>query len=119
MWNTYVVTSNLSALVREDIRPIFLKIVSVGEHVPEVERSIQTVKRDTKTIYQSLPYNKFPPLMIKEMIEYQVSMRNNFPTQNGISKLMSPLSIMTGIPKPSYSEFSWTVCVGSRPSAMH
>ena len=39
------------------------------------------------------------------MIEYQVSMRNKFPTQNGISKTMSPLYIMTGIPKPSYSEF--------------
>ena len=37
MLNTYVVQFEC---IREDIRPIFLKIASVGEHVPEVERSI-------------------------------------------------------------------------------
>ena len=76
--------------IREDIRPILLKIASVGEHVPDVELSIQTVKGYIRTVYQSLPYNKFSPLMIKEMIEYQVSIRNKFPTQNGIKKQCHP-----------------------------
>ena len=101
----YICGGHQFEFIREDIRPILLKIALVGEHVPEVEQSIQTVKGETRTVYQSLPYNKFPPLMIKEMIEYQVSMRNKFPTQNGISKTMSPLSIITGTPNPSYSEF--------------
>ena len=55
--------------------------------MPEVERSIQTIKGDVRTTYHLLPCNKFPPLVIKEMVEYQVCMRNRFPNKNGVRKL--------------------------------
>ena len=91
--------------VRENVRPIHLNTSSAGEHVPEIERSIQTIKGDIRTMYHSLPYKKLPPLMIKGMVEHQVGMRNKFPSINGVSKTMSPLTIMTGLPIPTYHDF--------------
>ena len=39
------------------------------------------------------------------MMENQVAMRNKFPGKNGISEHMGPISILTGHPQPSYSDF--------------
>ena len=66
----YVCADKQFESVREDIWPIHLKISAVGEHVLEVERSIQTVKGDIWMRYHSMPYEKFPPLIIKKMVEY-------------------------------------------------
>ena len=77
----------------------------MGEHVPEVERSIPTVKGDIRTLYHSIPYKRFLPLIIKEMVEYQTTMRNKLPSLNGISQTMSPLTILTGLPNPTYNSF--------------
>ena len=44
--------------------------------------------------------------MIKEMVESQVLLRNKFPSPNGIHEYMSPLTIMTGVPNPSYTSFN-------------
>ena len=91
--------------LREDIRPIQLHTASKGEHVPEIERSIQTIKWDIRTMYHALTFEKYPPLMIKEMVEHQVNIRNKFPNKNGVTKTMGPFSIMTGLPQPSYNNF--------------
>ena len=48
----YVCADKQFESVREAIRPIHLKVSSVGEHVPEIERSIQTIKGDIRTLYQ-------------------------------------------------------------------
>ena len=93
------------ACLKEDLRPVILQISAAGEHVPEVERSIQTVKNDCRTLFNSLPYERFPPILIKNIVEYQVRYRNLFPAQNGVSNSLSPTSIMTGMPPPSYADF--------------
>ena len=91
--------------LKDDILPICLQIASKGEHVLEIERSIQTVKGDIRTALHALPFKKYPPNLIKEMVENQIAMRNKFPGNNGISEDMGPFSILTGHPQPSYSDF--------------
>ena len=91
--------------MEEEFRNIQFKIASVGEHVPKIERSVQTVKGDTRALYHSMPYHILPPIMIKEMVESQVLLRNKFPSLNGIYEYMSPLTIMTSMPNPSYAGF--------------
>ena len=66
----YICADKQFECITESVRPICLKIAATGEHVPEVERFIQTIKSNVRTTYHSLPYNKFPPLVIKEMVEY-------------------------------------------------
>ena len=101
----YVCGDQQFKCLEEKFRNIQFKIASVGEHVPEVERSIQTVKGGIRAVYHSMPYQILPPIMIKEMVESQVSLRNKFPSPNGIHEYMSPLTIMTGVPNPSYLSF--------------
>ena len=56
-------------------------------------------------LYHALPFDKYPPLMIKEMVDHQVNIRNKFPNKNGVTKTMGPFSIMTGLPQPLYNAF--------------
>ena len=91
--------------LEESFRDMQFSISALGEHMPEVERSIQTVKSDVRTMYQSMPYRRVPPLVVKEMVEFSISMRNRFPNKNGALGSMSPLTVMTGLPNPSYHSF--------------
>ena len=43
--------------------------------------------------------------MIEGMVEHQVGMRIKFPSINGVSKTISPLTIMTGLPITAYNDF--------------
>ena len=89
----------------ESLAPIQLHITAAGEHVPEVERSIQTLKADCRTTSNALIFERFPPLMIKSLVEYHVHNRNLFPAANGVSTALGPATIMTGLPIPSFSDF--------------
>ena len=92
--------------LEESLRPIHLYTTSGGEHVPEVERSIQTLEGDARTVYHSLPYKHYPRELTKSLVEYVNHNRNIFTTIDGISSTMSPNSIITGLPNPPESYFS-------------
>ena len=101
----YVCADKQFQCLEDDILPMCLQIASKGEHVPKIERSIQTIKGDIRTALYALPFKKYPPILIKEMAENQVAIRNKFPEKNGISEHMGPFSILTGQPQPSYADF--------------
>ena len=75
---------------------VTLNIVTNNEHVPEVERYIRTIKERTRSVYNSLPFKKFPNRLLMEIVYAQVFWLNAFPSANGISKTSSPCSIVTG-----------------------
>ena len=89
--------------LRIDVLPILLDAVAVDDHVHDVERSIRTVKGDTRTLTVSLPFNRVPRLMVSEIITFALRSRNMLPPPNVVSKTMSPLSLVTGAPKPDYT----------------
>jgi hypothetical protein len=64
---------------------IHLNTVSAGEHVPEVERYIRTVKEWVRSIYNTHPFQRMPTLLIVEMVISCVQWLNNFPTRGGVS----------------------------------
>ena len=101
----YVCADKQFQCLEDDILPVWLQIASKGEHVPEIERSIQAVKGDNRTALHALPFKKYPPILIKGMVLNQVAIRNKFPQKNGISEHMGPFSILTGHPQPSYADF--------------
>ena len=51
---------------------VTLNIMTRGEHVPEVERYIRTVKERTRSVYNSLPFKRFPTKLIVEIVYAQV-----------------------------------------------
>ena len=92
--------------LREDIYPINLHTTAAGEHVPEVERSIQTIEGDCRALYNSLPYKNLPKQLLKGMVEYVVHIRNLFPTKNSVSPIYGPTTLLTGLPMPPTSYFA-------------
>ena len=76
---------------------VTLNIVTRGEHVPEVERYIRTVKDRTRSVYNSLPFEKFPTRLIVEIVYAQVFWLNAFPSDGGLSRTQSPRILVTGM----------------------
>ena len=89
--------------LRIDVLPILLDALAVDNNVHNVERSIRTVKGDTRTLTVSLPFSRVPRFMVSEIITFALRSRNMLPAPNGVSKTMSPLSLVTGAPKPEYA----------------
>ena len=75
---------------------ILLNTTSNDEHVPEIERQIRTVKEKTWAIYCTLPFQKMPRRLIIEMVYAANYWLNMIPRPGGISKTLSPRTLLTG-----------------------
>ena len=71
-------------------------IVARGEHVPEIERHIRTLKERVRAVYTTLPFKSIPKRMLIELIYNCTFWLNCFPNTEGISATMSPRCIITG-----------------------
>ena len=82
----------------EAIRPQFpmLNCAAANEHVPEVERLIQTIKDRVRSTYRMLPYKHIPRTMLIHLTKNSVFWLNAFPARDGVSSKHSPRYIMTG-----------------------
>ncbi|MEL6660657.1 MAG: hypothetical protein AAFR36_29600, partial [Bacteroidota bacterium] len=90
--------------IRDTLLPIKLTTVPLNAHVPEIERSIRTVKERTRATIHGLPFQRIPSILVDAIIESAVSNLNRFPREDGVSDTMSPLTIMTGRPNPDYND---------------
>ena len=85
-----VIRGNLSEL------NITLNTVARGEHVPEVERQIRTIKERVCCVYATLPFTKIPSRLLVELVYFCVFWLNSFSAHDGISDTLSPRSIVNG-----------------------
>jgi hypothetical protein len=76
---------------------IGLNIAATNEHVPEIERTIRTIKERNRANIAGLPFKHYPKLLKIEMIKNAVIWLNMFPHPDGISDILSPRTIMTGV----------------------
>jgi hypothetical protein len=90
--------------VRVPMRPIEINVVPADSHVGEVERSIRTMKERLRSMAHGMPYKRLPQLMITHMVADTVRCLNQFPWKNGISSILSPASIVTGVGNPDYNK---------------
>ena len=58
---------------------ITMNTVAKGEHVPEVERQIRTIKERVRCVYNTLPFTKIPGRMLTELVYYSVFWLHSFP----------------------------------------
>ena len=77
--------------LQQDILPTRFDPAAADDHVDVVERSVQTVKADCRTLTHGLPFKRVPRLMVTEMIVHSIRTRNMFPSPDGISTTLSPL----------------------------
>jgi len=76
---------------------ITLNVASRNEHVPEIERYIRTVKERVQAIAVLLPFAKYPPRLIAEMVYNVVFWLNSFPHNDGVHATISPRTLITGL----------------------
>jgi len=93
--------------IRNNVLPTRLNVTAANDHVGEVERSIRTIKERTRTTIHGLPFKRLPKLMIQELVYHAAKGLNQFPTKNGISDTLSPLTIMTGRANPDYNDLKF------------
>jgi hypothetical protein len=91
--------------ITNDVLPTILNVADADDHVHEVERSIRTIKERTRCTVQGLPFRRMPKIMVRAAVEGAHKALHQFPAKNGISKVLSPLTIMTGQPKPDFNDF--------------
>ena len=89
--------------IREQVLPIDMHIVPADSHVGEIERSIRTIKERIRATAHGLPFKRLPKLMVTEITKHTVQCLNRFPWKNGISREMSPSTLVTGKPMPDYN----------------
>ena len=82
----------------EPIRPWFpmLNTCAAGEHVPEIERYIRTIKDSTRSTYRMLPFTHVPRLVLVHLVKNAVFWLNAFPATDGVSSVHSPRYFITG-----------------------
>jgi hypothetical protein len=82
--------------LKSDLLPCMLNIAAPGEHVPEIEQSIWTVKEATRTLQYNLPFKRQPKMMTEGNIFTCIKNLNALPALNRISKTLSPSALITG-----------------------
>ena len=76
---------------------ITLNVASRNEHIPEVERYIRTIKERVRAIASVLPFKKYPPRLIAEMVYNVVFWLNTFPHKDSVHTTISPRTLITGL----------------------
>jgi hypothetical protein len=64
------------------------------ENVSEAERTIRTIKEQTRGLLGTLPFQHLPRRMKIEFIYFMVLWLNAFPVKNGISSMFSPRELL-------------------------
>ena len=90
--------------LRESLGNVSLEICGPDKHVPEVERSIRTMKETMRAMAHGLPYRRLPKLMVTELVAMATRCLNGFPKEDGVSEHMSPHSIVTGRARMDYNK---------------
>jgi len=90
------ISDNEFSSIRESILPIELVIVGKGQHIPEVERSIRTLKEDVRTTIHGLPILFYPQLMMKSLLIHVTRLRNMLPSPNSVCQHLSPATVVIG-----------------------
>jgi hypothetical protein len=92
--------------IAQEREPIHFDITPKDAHVPEVERSIRTIKERVRAEICDMPFKRLPKLMIIELVRRAVKCLNQFPAVDGVSDTISPFTMITGRPNPDYNQMT-------------
>ena len=92
-----------------------VNVASAGEHVPEIERFIRTLKERCRAQWSRLPYKEcMPKIIIIALVRNCVTWLNSFPSVGSASSIYSPRTVMTGV-KMDYNkhcQIPFEICTG-------
>ena len=81
--------------IHETIHPTLLHTAAPEQHIPEVERSIRTLKDDVRTTIHGLPYTKYTRLMLKSLDTFICKICSLHLMASPLLSVPLPLSLVT------------------------
>ena len=89
--------------IRDEVSPVRLDVVTANGHVPEIERSIRTMKEDARTVVHGMPFRRLPKVFVKHLVQFVTKNLNQLTRPNGgILEHASPDNVVMGLPKPDF-----------------
>ena len=73
---------NMMDKVKDDLN-VHMNYANPGDHVPEAERNIRTLKERFRAAYHRLPYKAIPAIMIRHLAMKCMHDLNLFPVSHG------------------------------------
>jgi len=92
--------------LRDALIPVRFDPAAKGDHVPEVERPIRTMKEHFRSCIQGLPYEFYTKIMVKSAILNVCRLLNLLPSDTGVSRDISPVTLVCGTSPPRFSDFN-------------
>ena len=93
--------------IRTDVLPVRLHTCGVDDHVPEIERSVQTQKNENRSVCYAMPYRCFPRVMVRELISQGNTFLNAFGSNDSIADGLSPRNIIDNLPHIDYNDLKY------------
>ena len=103
---TQLNTDNEFGGIANDILPTRLNVVAANEHVGDVEVSIKTTKECCRCHVHRNPYEWYTKLMVSGCVTKSTLDLNALPDEDGLSKDVSPATLITGRQCADYKEIS-------------
>ena len=94
--HTILMDGAFSQLAANGDLHVTVNTTSRDEHVGDIERYIHTIKERMRCRYNTLPFQRMPRIMIIELAKATVYWLNSVPHNLGVSKILSPRTIVTG-----------------------
>ena len=89
--------------VKNEFSPPIENIADADAHVHPIKRSIRTAKEKIRCTIQGLSFSCVPKEMMKALPAHVMRIFNKLLVKSSVSKGMSPLSIITRVPRPDYN----------------
>ena len=84
-----------------------MRICGVDDHVPKIERSIQTQKNENRSVCQAMPYRCIPCIMIRELVKQGNAFLNAFGSKDNIFDGLTPRNIINNLPHINYNDLKY------------
>ena len=90
-----------------DALPVRVHICGTDEHVPEIERSVQTQKNQNRAVSYAMPFKCIPRLMVRELISQGNVMLNAFGTKASEDIGYSPRNLIDNLPHVDFHDLKY------------
>ena len=93
--------------VRLNLLPVRLTACGVDDHVPEIERSVQTQKNENRSVCHAMPYRSFPRVMVRELIDHGNVFLNAFGNKENLADGLTPRNVIDNLPHIDYNDITY------------
>jgi len=93
--------------IQNEVLPVRLHLCGTNDHVPEIERSVQTQKNENRSVCHAMPYKCLPRIMVRELIAQGNSFLNAFGSKDEVGQGMTPRNIIDNLPHVDYNDLKY------------